>query len=84
MMSEVSAMKVSCQFSIYPLGVADLGPPLQAALDAVRNRHLEPEVGPMSSLMAGDLEIVMLALKDAFAAAAGQDCVMVASLSNAC
>jgi uncharacterized protein YqgV (UPF0045/DUF77 family) len=77
-------MNVTCQFAIYPLGVEALGPPLEAALAAVRRHRLEPEVGPMSSTVSGELKTVLAALGDAFEAAAGGDCVMVASLSNAC
>lgn len=77
-------MKVTCQFSIYPLGVEHLGPPLQASLAAIRKHQLEPEVGAMSSTVSGELETVMLALGDAFQAVADGDCVMVASVSNAC
>ena len=77
-------MKVTCQFAIYPLGVEHSGPQLQAALAAIRSHRLEPEVGAMSSTVSGELQTVMLALGEAFLAAAGGDCVMVASVSNAC
>jgi uncharacterized protein YqgV (UPF0045/DUF77 family) len=77
-------MKVTCQFAIYPLGVEHLGPSLEAALAAIRKHRLEPQVGAMSSTVSGELETVMAALGDAFKAAARGDCVMVASVSNAC
>lgn len=77
-------MRVTCQFAIYPLGVEHLGPPLEAALAAVRKHRLEPAVGAMSSTVSGELETVMAALADAFKAAARGDCAMVASISNAC
>lgn len=77
-------MNVTCQFAIYPLGVEHLGPQLQAALAAIRKHRPEPEVGAMSSTVSGELETVMLALGDAFLAAADGDCVLVASVSNAC
>ena len=38
-------MQVTCQFAIYPLGTGGLGPPLEAALEAVRHRGLTPVVG---------------------------------------
>jgi uncharacterized protein YqgV (UPF0045/DUF77 family) len=77
-------MNVSCQFSIYPLGVAGLSPDLEAALDAMRRRGLEPALGTMSSVVSGPLHQVMAGLGDAFAAAASGNCVMVMTLSNAC
>jgi uncharacterized protein YqgV (UPF0045/DUF77 family) len=77
-------VNITCQFSIYPLGVARLGPHLDAALDALRRRGLDPELGPMSSMVAGPLGQVMPALADAFAAAASDGCVMVLTVSNAC
>jgi uncharacterized protein YqgV (UPF0045/DUF77 family) len=77
-------VNITCQFAIYPLGVTRLGPHLDAALDALRRRGLEPELGPMSSMVAGPLDQVMPALGDAFAAAASGGCVMVLTVSNAC
>jgi uncharacterized protein YqgV (UPF0045/DUF77 family) len=77
-------MQVTCQFAIYPLGTAGLGPPLEAALEAVRQRGLTPVVGTMSSTVSGELGTVTDALRDAFAAAASGDCVLVATISNAC
>lgn len=77
-------MKVSCQFSIYPLGVSSMSPHLEAALKAMRRRGLEPELGYMSSTVSGPLEQVMAGLGDAFAAAAAGSCVMVLTISNAC
>jgi uncharacterized protein YqgV (UPF0045/DUF77 family) len=77
-------MKVTCQFAIYPLRVEHLGPPVEAALGAIRSHGLEPVVGGMSSTVSGELETVMRAMGAAFKAAAGGDCVMVTSISNAC
>ena len=62
-------MNVTCQFAIYPLRVEALGPPLDAALAAVRRHRLEPEVGPISSTGSAEPGTVMAALK----AAAGGD-----------
>jgi uncharacterized protein YqgV (UPF0045/DUF77 family) len=75
---------VTCQFSIYPLGVAELGPPIAAALEAIRGHGLQPELGPMSSLVSGPLDDVLAALGEAFRVAAAGGCVMVLTLSNAC
>lgn len=77
-------MEVTCQFSLYPLGPGPLGPPIAAAMDAVRARGLQVEVGAMSSLVAGPAVVVFAALADAFAAAADRGCVLTATVSNTC
>lgn len=77
-------MEVLCQFSLYPLGSGSLGPPIAAAVEAVRARGLQVEVGAMSSLVAGPSEVVFAALADAFTAAADRGCVLTATVSNAC
>lgn len=76
--------QVSCQFSVYPLGGADLGGGIDAALAAVRRHGLQVEVAAMSSTMAGPSDEVFAALRDAFEAAAAGACVLVATVSNAC
>lgn len=76
--------QVSCQFSVYPLGVADLGGGIDAALAAVRRHGLQVEAGPMSSTVTGPADDVFAALRDAFEAAAAGACVLVATISNAC
>lgn len=77
-------MQVTCQFSLYPLGTRRLDPPIAAALDAMRAHGLDPEIGPMSSLVLGPADVVFAALADAFAAAATGACVLDATISNAC
>lgn len=76
--------QVSCQFSIYPLGVDDLGRGIDAALGAVRRHGLPVEAGAMSSTVTGPSDEVFAALRDAFEAAATGGCVLVATVSNAC
>jgi uncharacterized protein YqgV (UPF0045/DUF77 family) len=77
-------MEVTCQFSLYPLGLQRLGPPIAAALQAMRAHGLDPQIGPMSSLVRGPAQVVFAALADAFAAAATGACVLEATVSNAC
>jgi hypothetical protein len=43
--------QVSCQFSVYPLGVADLGAGIDAAVAAVGRRGMSVEGDEMSSTM---------------------------------
>jgi uncharacterized protein YqgV (UPF0045/DUF77 family) len=77
-------MEVSCQFSLYPLGVEHLGPGIRAALSALQDRGLTVEPGPMSSLVSGPLATVFAGLAEAFEAAAEGQLVLVATVSNAC
>jgi uncharacterized protein YqgV (UPF0045/DUF77 family) len=76
--------QVSCQFSVYPLGVADLGEGIDVALAAIRRRGLSVEAGAMSSTVVGPSDDVFAALRDGFEAAASGACVLVATVSNAC
>lgn len=78
-------MTVSAQVSVYPLRQQHLGPAVEAVRRALEAEGLEPEVGPMSTLVRGDAERIFAALREAFerVAEAG-DVAMVASLSNAC
>jgi uncharacterized protein YqgV (UPF0045/DUF77 family) len=76
--------QVSCQFSVYPLGVAELGEGIDAAMAAVGRRGMSVEGGAMSSTMVGPSDDVFAALRDAFEAAASGACVLVATVSNAC
>lgn len=75
---------VTCQFSVYPLGVPDLAPSVDEALAAVRHHGLEVTPGAMSSTVVGPTDEVFAALGDAFEAVAATGCVLVATVSNAC
>ena len=78
-------MSVSAQISVYPLRQQHLGPAVEAVRLALESRGLEPEVGPMSTLVRGDAERIFAALREAFErAAAIGDVAMVLALSNAC
>jgi uncharacterized protein YqgV (UPF0045/DUF77 family) len=78
-------MIISAQVSLYPLRQAHLSPAIQAVREALTAAGLQPQVGPMSSLVTGEVSVVCAALHDAFvhAAATGQ-VVMTVTLSNAC
>jgi uncharacterized protein YqgV (UPF0045/DUF77 family) len=76
---------ITAQMSLYPLDQADLSPAIDEALCILREHGLEVEVGPMSSLVAGDEKTVFTALQSAFSRIAEQGpVVMVATFSNAC
>lgn len=78
-------MSVSAQISIYPLRQARLEPAVEAVRLALEDRGLEPEVGPMSTLVSADAELLFAALRDAFERAAATGPVtMVLTVSNAC
>jgi len=76
---------ITAQMSLYPLDQADLSPAIDEALCILREHGLEVEVGPMSSLVAGEETVVFTALQSAFSRVAEQGpVVMVATFSNAC
>jgi uncharacterized protein YqgV (UPF0045/DUF77 family) len=78
-------MPVTAQFALYPLGVADFGPRLEAALAAVPATGVSVEMGRMSTTVEGTEEQGFAALREAFhGAAATGDVVLVATVSNAC
>ena len=78
-------MSISAQISVYPLRQQQLGPAIETVRLALEGGGLEPEVGPMSTLVRGDADKIFAALREAFdrTAAAG-DVAMVLTLSNAC
>ncbi len=78
-------MTVSAQIAIYPLRQERLTPAVRAVSDALAARGLTPSVGPMSTLVTGELDAIVDGLRDAFrAAAAAGYVVMTVTLSNAC
>ncbi|HUY48323.1 MAG TPA: YkoF family thiamine/hydroxymethylpyrimidine-binding protein [Streptosporangiaceae bacterium] len=77
-------MEISCQFALYPLGVAHLGPAIDVARAALLEHGLVLEPGPMSTLVRGQLDDVFAGLADAFRAASDGGVVLVATVSNAC
>jgi uncharacterized protein YqgV (UPF0045/DUF77 family) len=76
---------ISCQFSLYPLGVENLSPSIDAAIAELRGLGLETDVGAMSTYVSGETETVFQGLRQAFDAAARRGhVVMTVTLSNAC
>jgi uncharacterized protein YqgV (UPF0045/DUF77 family) len=75
----------ACQFSLYLLREAHLGPAIEEALETLREMGLSPTVGPMSTYVEGDDDAIFDGLKRAFQALARRDdVVLVATVSNAC
>jgi uncharacterized protein YqgV (UPF0045/DUF77 family) len=78
-------MLASAQIAIYPLRQPRLSPAVQAVGDALVGAGLQPEVGPMSTVVTGEVERLFAALQAAFARAAAEGpVVLTITLSNAC
>jgi uncharacterized protein YqgV (UPF0045/DUF77 family) len=76
---------ISAQISLYPLRRPELSPAIEEILQVLRSKGLEVRQGAMSTLVAGEQDLVWDSLKDAWRrAAAGGDLVLVATFSNAC
>jgi uncharacterized protein YqgV (UPF0045/DUF77 family) len=76
---------VSAQVAIYPLRQDRLTPAVTAVSAALQAAGLQPQVGPMSTLVTGETTAVFRALEDAFArAGALGHVVMTVTVSNAC
>jgi uncharacterized protein YqgV (UPF0045/DUF77 family) len=78
-------MVISAQISIYPLRQEHLSPAIEAVRKELTARNLQPEIGPMSTVVTGEVEVVFAALQKAFVqAAATGPAVMTITVSNAC
>jgi len=78
-------MKVQAEISLYPLRQNDLTKPIQQFIQALESSKLKVELGPMSSLVTGDSQVVFENLQKAFEQTAQRyEIVMTAKVSNAC
>lgn len=78
-------MTTSAQISVYPLRQEHLGPVIDSLTAALRKHGLTPQVGPMSTIVAGEGGVIFSALADAFSEAASKgQVVMTVTISNAC
>lgn len=78
-------MIASAQISIYPLRQEHLGPAIDIVREALNAHALRAEVGPMSTVVTGEADIVFAALAQAFdKAARTAQVVMTFTVSNAC
>jgi uncharacterized protein YqgV (UPF0045/DUF77 family) len=78
-------MVVSAQISIYPLRQERLTPAIQAVTTALAEHGLQPTVGPMSTVVAGDATVLFAALRDGFDRAAQLGhVVLTITVSTAC
>lgn len=78
-------MLISAQVGLYPLRQEHLSPAIEAVGEILKEAGLQPQVGPMSTLVTGEAEVVFAALCEAFLhTAATGHVVMSVTLSNAC
>lgn len=78
-------MRVQAEISVYPFGEADLSPAIEDFVGVLREEGLDPQMGAMSTVVAGDSRIVFSAIAKAFErVAAAHQCAVIAKYSNAC
>ena len=78
-------MKVQAQISLYPLRSSELGEPIRRFVELIRQEGLDVEVGPMSTQVTGDSELLFARLAEAFEDASQRgDMVLLLKVSNAC
>jgi len=78
-------VKIQAEISLYPLRCSDLTRPIRQFIELLENNKLKVEIGPMSSLIAGDSQVVFESLREAFEQLAKEyEVVMTAKISNAC
>ncbi len=77
-------MVISASLAVYPMGQRDFRA-VDAAIEALRAPGLEVSVGPMHTMVTGELREVFEAMARAFEAAAEHGgVVMTVTASNAC
>jgi uncharacterized protein YqgV (UPF0045/DUF77 family) len=78
-------MKVQAEISLYPLRQNELTKPIQQFIQALESKKLKVELGPMSTLVTGDSQVVFENLQKAFEQVAKKcEVVLTAKISNAC
>ena len=78
-------MKIQAEISLYPLRCNDLTEPIRQFIELLETDKLKFEIGPMSTLVTGDSQVVFENLKKAFERLAEEyKVVMSVKISNAC
>ncbi len=78
-------MNITAQVSVYPLGEPALGPPIRQAIARLQAAGLIVESGSMSTVVAGEVEVVFDTLREVFGELASHGhVIMVVTFSNAC
>jgi uncharacterized protein YqgV (UPF0045/DUF77 family) len=78
-------MKVQAEVSLYPLRQENLVGPVNRFCELLQKGGIEVHVGPMSSLITAESDVIFRSLKEAFEQLAKEyDVVLTAKISNAC
>jgi uncharacterized protein YqgV (UPF0045/DUF77 family) len=78
-------MKVQAEVSLYPLRRKNLVEPVNRFCELLRKNDVKVRMGPMSSLITADSDVIFSRLKDAFEQLAAEyEVVLTAKISNAC
>ncbi len=78
-------MKIQAEVSLYPLRQNDLTKPIRQFVQVMENDKLKIKTGAMSSLIAGESQVVFEKLQKAFEKLAQRyEIVLTAKISNAC
>lgn len=78
-------MKSAMEVSLYPLHAGDLGPSINRFVSVLKAGGCNVEMGPMSTLVTGESEVIFDSLRRAYEAVASEGgVVVIAKISNAC
>jgi uncharacterized protein YqgV (UPF0045/DUF77 family) len=78
-------MRIRAEISLYPLHCSEMTRPIRQFVELLENNKLRVEIGPMSTLVTGDSQVVFENLKKAFERLAAEyKVVITAKISNAC
>lgn len=78
-------MMITAQVSVYPLGQRALDPPIEHAIARLQAAGLVSESGSMSTVVAGEANVVFETLRQVFGELADQgQVIMAVTFSNAC
>ena len=78
-------MMITAQVSVYPLGQPALELPIQQAIARLQAAGLIVESGSMSTVVAGEVDVVFETLREVFGELASQgQVIMAVTFSNAC
>ena len=78
-------MKVKAEVSIYPLRQSDLNSLIRQFVKVLENNKLQVRIGPMSSLVEGDSQVIFQSLQEGFEQLVKEyEIVLTAKISNAC
>lgn len=78
-------MKAQVEISLYPLRTSNIGKPIGRSVELLRRNGLKVQVGPMSTQITADSNLLFAKLGGAFQDAASRGgVVLLSKVSNAC